>query len=90
MRERWAPPHDGDQLELQLFEGVPWAGRSPRALTRAGSGFILKPEAAEAVTFLLDPDQLEFFPRDCRSRERGPSYAGAPLLLESLLELHKK
>ncbi len=76
--------HDSDQLELDLFPGEPWQGRSPRALTRVGVGFIFKPEGVEAREFFDTADQLLFSlleaPRP--NGEKPPQYEGAPLLLE--------
>ncbi len=75
-------PLISEQLQLKLFPGVPWDGRSPRALTRAGSGFILKPEAHRHEVFFADPDQYDLF---CKTGHKDggapPIYGGAPLLL---------
>ena len=66
------------QLELDLFPGEPWAGKSPRALTRVGLGLIFKAQAVRArVSF--DERQLDFFPRRRqRLNQRGRT---APTLL---------
>ena len=72
------------QTELQLFPGEPWGGRSPRALTRARSGFIFKPQGVKDERFFVDPLQLDLFAID-----RIPPrklYSGAPLLVDLYLE----
>ena len=61
-----------EQLELGLFAGVPWEGRSPRVLTRGSMGLILKPEAAKARATFVDPDQIEMFPRRKAPRRYNP------------------
>jgi len=66
-------PHDSEQLELALFKGVPWNGVAPRALTRAGSGFILKPSGEEARAIFIDKDQLELWPAKRKRPARAPS-----------------
>jgi len=52
----------GEQLELELFPGEPWSGRSPRVLTRGHLGFIFTARA-EGARVILDPLQLDLFPR---------------------------
>ncbi len=75
-------PRDSDQLELwqaMVLEErrMPWGGRSPRALTRTAMNPIFKAGAAKSVSELLASDQLELW----SIKERGPGYAGAPLLI---------
>jgi len=53
---------DEAQLELDLFPGEPWNGRSPRVLTRVGLGLIFTARA-DGARVILDPRQLELFPR---------------------------
>ena len=48
-----------EQLELGLFRGEPWGGRSPRGLTRAHLGVILKPRGKKSMSAIPDPMQLE-------------------------------
>ncbi len=61
MREARDLPHDGDpaQLELNLFPGEPWGGRSPRALTKGSNALFLRPEPPSHEVGYADPDQLE-------------------------------
>ncbi len=82
MRRR-GPSRDCDQLELDLFAGVPWRGRSPRALTRAFYSLSLQPELLGHEVF-FDPEQLELWPADRPHRKKSlrRSSAGASLLLE--------
>ena len=62
------------QLELELFPGEPWGGRSPRALTSARLRFIFKPEAQEHERFFVDPRQVEIWPAGERLvRRTSPS-----------------
>ena len=78
----------GDQLEMDLFPGVPWAGRSPRALTRHRMAFIFKAEAAESheVPF-LDPEQYDLFRSRAATQREGPGWlTGAPSLFPLLLQ----
>jgi len=51
----------GDQFELDLFPGVPWGGRSPRSLTRVGSGLFSRQEPP-GHEVEMDPAQLELIP----------------------------
>ncbi len=46
-----------EQLELDLFPGVPWAGRSPRGLTRVGKELYLRQEPL-GHEVEVDPTQL--------------------------------
>ncbi len=73
---------EGDQFELDLFPGVPWDGRVPRALTRGRKGLFLRQEPAGHE---VDPDplQLEMWPVAARPHgKKGPDPAdGAPLLM---------
>ncbi len=74
------PPLGSDQLEFALGKvwlDVPWGGRSPRGLTRAGISLSLSSEAQKSVRDSVDPDQIEIWP----SGQKGPFvYEGAPLL----------
>jgi len=54
-----------EQLELALFDGVPWGGRSPRGLTRGSSVFIFQAGAGgHGVVTASDNEQLELWPTD--------------------------
>ncbi len=52
---------DGDQLELDLFPGEPWGGRSPRVLTKAKISLFLRREP-ESHGVEVDPLQLLLWP----------------------------
>ncbi len=73
---------DGDQLELDLFPGVPWNGHSPRGLTK-GRMVLYSKRERQGHEVDVDPMQLSLWavsvrpPRDKRPRQA----AGAPLLL---------
>ena len=67
-----------EQLELGLFPGEPWSGKSPRALTRGRLGLIFRARADRARVMRPDPLQLELFPR---RRQRLNLVGGAPTLL---------
>ena len=70
-----------DQLELALDDvrvKIPWAGRSPRDLTRARSPIFLSQEAQKSVSDLIYVDQLELLPEAVKE---GPPFRGAPLLI---------
>jgi len=54
---------DAEQLELDLFPGEPWNGRSPRGLTRVGLGLIFTALADGARVTSEDAAQLDLFPR---------------------------
>ncbi len=71
-------PRVSSQLELELYPGEPWGGRSPRGLTRAALGLIFKPQGVKSVSDFVDPAQLELFELD-----KGSSLfeGGAPSLL---------
>jgi len=73
------------QLELDLFPGEPWNGRSPRGLTRVGLGLFLRREPQKDACDGIAEGQLEMFPAAIRGSRQ---YAGAPLLLESRLRDH--
>ena len=75
---------DSDQFELDLFPGVPWGGRSPRGLTRVGSGLFLRPEPPSHAVY-VDAAQLELWPSPVRPPrgKRPRQAAGASLLLPS-------
>ncbi len=70
----------GEQLELSLgLARVPWAGTSPRALTRAARSPIFKAQAVKDARF-RDPAQMDLFGT---VTNRAPwVYQGAPLLKE--------
>ncbi len=72
-----------EQMELDLFRGQPWAGRSPRGLTRVALGLIFKAEPLKprgvASDFELERlGQLQFWPP---SGKAPWIYQGAPSLL---------
>ncbi len=69
-----------EQLTLALdYGGVPWYGASPRVLTRAHLGVILKAGAGEKDDrFFFDPDQFELFPV---VKRKPPPSEGAPTLI---------
>ncbi len=74
-------PRVGDQLELFSakeggFVRVPWAGRSPRDLTRVATSVILRAQAKKCVSDLASEGQYDLWPI-----VKGPAYGGAPLLL---------
>jgi len=76
---------DGSQLDL--FEGtrhavnrVPWAGRSPRDLTRGAKLLFLRREPQKSVSDPVSPLQLEMWPSWPKNAPR--KYRGAPLLIE--------
>ena len=72
----------GDQLELDLFPGEPWAGRSPRALTRGRLGLIFNARGA-GRELRPDPLQLPIWPVSSR-RTKKKAVSGeltAPLLV---------
>ncbi len=78
--------YDSDQLELDLFPGVPWHGHAPRDLTRSGSGFIFKPQGVVGDVF-ADAMQLEIWPVTTTGTERNrvaPVWGGSPSLLPLL------
>ncbi len=71
------------RLELGLYPGVPWDGRSPRVLTRARLGVILNPRGGEKhERFFVDPCQLEMF-REAITPPT-PIWGGSPSLLPLL------
>ncbi len=74
---------DCDQLELGLWKDQPWAGKSPRSLTRAFIPLFLRQKPPSHEVF-FDPEQLELWPIDRPHREKSPrrAAAGASLLLE--------
>ncbi len=75
--------HDSEQLELDLFPGEPWHGRSPRGLTRARLGLIFKPQGVRPRGFSRDHMQLEIWPVTSKAaRRKMPQEApGASTLL---------
>ena len=70
-------PVNSTQLDLWQVEldALPWQGRSPRVLTRAYLGVILKPEAQKDDRFFVDPSQVDLFPA---AIQELPRYGGAP------------
>ena len=68
------------QLQLDLFPGVPWSGRSPRFLTRCSEALFLRREPQKDDRNRIDPDQMDLF-HAAITPPRKPS-EGAPLLLE--------
>ena len=72
---------DGEQFELDLFPGVPWGGRSARALTRGGSGLYSRPEPP-GHEVCSDPMQLSLWqaPGRPHGKKRPRQAAGASLL----------
>ena len=67
------------QLELALFTGEPWEGKSPRALTKVALGLIFKPGGAKKrERFAFDDRQIEMFPEAIKEPRQ---YGGAPSLL---------
>ena len=78
----WSPPSlvakEEIQLVLDLFDGLPWGGRSPRVLTRGHLGLIFKAQADRARV-IPDRMQLDLFPAtETAFKKRGRS---APTLL---------
>jgi len=70
------------QLELPFSEWLlePWAGKSPRVLTRGYLALFSRREPQKRERFFVDPRQLEMFPV---ARKKAPwKYQGAPLLKE--------
>ncbi len=68
-----------DMLE-ELYEGVPWSGRSPRALTAGYKRVILKTQGEKSVSDFVDPDQYDLF--DTRQKKAPVEVrTGAPSLL---------
>ncbi len=78
---------EGDQLLLDLFPGEPWAGCSPRGLTRGLDLLSLRRESG-GHEVEPDPTQLLLFggePKAIR-KKRLPAAPGAP----SLAKLFRK
>ncbi len=73
---------EGDQFVLDLFPGEPWGGRSPRWLTRVGSGLFLRQEPPRHE---VDPDPSQLSLRLVAGRPQGRQGPrqdeGAPSLL---------
>ncbi len=76
-----------EQFELELFPGVPWNGRCPRALTSASKALFLRQKPPSHEVF-FDPEQLEFWPETLATQREGPRQlvVGAPSLFEHLLK----
>ena len=67
------------QLELDLWPGEPWGGRSPRGLTRVGLGLIFKPQGVRARVTFCDSTQLQLWPlMETRRKQQSRT---APTLL---------
>ena len=84
MRSEGRVFHGGEQLELDLFPGVPWDGRSPRGLTRGRSGIIFEPGGGGRELNSIDPRQYEMWPSHPRARQKSHRRSApmAPLLVE--------
>ncbi len=83
MRSSGGITHDGDQYELDLYPGVPWDGRSARALTKVGKGLFLRQEPPGREVY-RDATQLDFFAlarQAVRIEGLPQKYEGAPSLL---------
>ncbi len=87
MRTEWLE-EDAMQLELDLFPGVPWGGRSPRGLTRVKYSLFLrqKPPGHEVY---VDPSQLEMWPVSVQATKRKKAPIGSADGAPSLLPLKK-
>ena len=74
---------DSDQLELGLFPGEPWGGRSARVLTRGFKWLYLRPEPPRHEVY-KDPEQLELWQVEVATLKEGVRRVspGAPFLLE--------
>ena len=74
---------NSEQLELELFRGLPWDGRSPRVLTKGFIPLFLRQKPSPHEVF-FNADQLELWPIDRPHREKTPPspYGGAPLLVD--------
>jgi len=73
----------GEQYELFPAievdqQDIPWGGVSPRALTKGFKKFSLKAQAVKRMIAVFDPEQCDLF---VVSKNVGPRYSGAPLLL---------
>ena len=71
---------EGEQLTLFgcLFEGEPWQGSSPRALTRAAKALFLRPEPQNDDGYGIDPRQVDMW----LPAKKAPRLSrGAPSLL---------
>ena len=75
--ELWAGPDGLSPEEMKL----PWAGRSPRGLTRVHLGLILKPRGVKSVSDLFEPIQIDLWP--AKFEKPPEQYRGAPSLLPS-------
>ena len=77
-------PRDGDQLRLDLFQGEPWDGRSPRYLTRARNALFLRQKPPPHEVRTTDPLQYDLWPAERGEMKRnapsGHVRDGAPLL----------
>ena len=73
---------NSEQLELDLFPGEPWNGRSPRGLTKVQIGLFLGPEPPGHEVY-LDPEQLSLFDtsQGGHTEKRRRPAVGAPSLL---------
>jgi len=71
----------GDQL--WLWDGEPWEGVAPRALTAVAFGLFLRQKPPRHEVF-FDPEQLELWPVDGATQREGSRRVspGAPLLVD--------
>ena len=76
--------HEGEQLELALFEELPWRGVSPRVLTKYFKPLFSRQEPPGSMRFFLDPEQYDFWLTNGSTLRKGSrrSSPGAPLLVE--------
>ncbi len=65
-------------LALGVGLGLPWEGRSPRALTRGSKWAIFKQQGVKSMGDFVDPEQYDLW-RRIKKAPRG--YRGAPLLV---------
>jgi len=68
------------QLDLfpEELDALPWAGQSPRSLTRASKALFLRRKPQKDDCFFVDVSQLDMFPE---AMEMPLRYEGAPSLL---------
>ncbi len=77
-------PLNSEQLELDLFPGIPWNGRSPRGLTRPHYSVFLRPEPPRHEVKMHDPAQIVLSLAEAATLKKKPLQrlaAGAPLLI---------
>ncbi len=66
------------QLELELWQGEPWEGRSPRVLTKGFIPLFLRRKPQKDERFFVDPCQMDLFHA---AKTGPPPSVGAPLLI---------